>query len=257
MKRSNIKEFLKNFLEKEERGCLLIYGPEGVGKFSLLKEILDDLKDFEKIIIENEEKFLHLSTAHFLVTLSKYKPQTKRIVVIKSAHKFQKEAQNAILKTLEEPLSKTIFILITSKLNKILQTVRSRSILIKFLPFSKEETLEILKERNFSFQDIELALKIYPHQPGKAIEILENKEKIKILRNFFQIPEIEKLKLVEEIKKNFYLSEFLEIYILYEREKIYKERKTRLLKEILNLYSESDYFLNEDLQLTNLILNNG
>ena len=58
-----------------------------------------------------------------------------------------KEAQNALLKTLEEPPEYAVIILVTSNENLLLNTIKSRCIKILFSNLSDEEILEYF-ERN-------------------------------------------------------------------------------------------------------------
>ena len=250
------KQILKDLLENMNQGTILVFGPEGVGKFSFLKEILKDKK--ETIFINSEEKILKIDTARMITSLGLQK-STKRIVVINDAHKFQNQSQNTLLKTLEEPFSKTIFVLITHRFYKILPTIRSRSILIRFGLVSFEETVKILKEKGYRAKEIELALNFYPGQPGKALKFLENKNKREVFQKFILANQEDKVLLIDELKNNFSLSEFLENYILFLRKKIFDSPLVLFqIKNILNLYHESlNYNLNFDIQIANLILNNG
>ena len=69
----------------------------------------------------------------------------KKIVLIVDAHLLNEAASNCLLKTLEEP-SNGIFILITSKLNLLLDTIVSRCQLIRFRSFSGKQLKYILKD---------------------------------------------------------------------------------------------------------------
>ena len=58
----------------------------------------------------------------------------KKVFIIEDSEKMTEEAQNALLKTLEEPPEYMVIILITSNENKLLNTVKSRCIRINFIP---------------------------------------------------------------------------------------------------------------------------
>jgi hypothetical protein len=251
------QKILKELIEKDV-SPILVVGPEGVGKFSFLKEYLDSQK-IEKIAIQTEDKNFKIDTARFLVSLSQKKSE-KRIVLFDNVHKFQIYSQNTLLKTLEETPSKTIFILVSHQENKILPTIRSRSMKVKFGLVKKEETEKFLKEKGFNKKDIDLALYFYPYQPGKAFRFLISK-KFELLNKFLIQQELN----LEELKNNFTLQEFLENYLLFLRKELLEKIKERKLiaqeikkiKDCLNLYYDSDYNLNFELQLANLLLSHG
>ena len=62
----------------------------------------------------------------------------KKIVLIIDSHLLNEAASNCLLKTLEEP-SNGIFILLTSKLNLLLDTIISRCQIIRFRSLSSEQ----------------------------------------------------------------------------------------------------------------------
>ena len=87
----------------------------------------------------------------------------KKIVLISDAHLLNEAASNCLLKILEEP-SNGLFILLTSKINLLLDTIKSRCQLIRFKSFSSKQLESILKNslesskleisKKFNFQDL-------------------------------------------------------------------------------------------------------
>ena len=67
-----------------------------------------------------------------------------RFVIIEDAHLMNDQAQNALLKNLEEPPEGIIFILLTSNKDKLLSTIQSRCWQINFEPLNAELIKEIL-----------------------------------------------------------------------------------------------------------------
>lgn len=67
-----------------------------------------------------------------------------RVVVVEEADRLRVEAANAFLKTLEEPPSRTHFVLVTAAPEKLLDTVRSRCQKIRFSPLGEETLAAIL-----------------------------------------------------------------------------------------------------------------
>jgi len=104
----------------------------------------------------------------------------KKIVLINDAHLLNEAASNCLLKTLEEP-SNGIFILLTSKLNLLLNTIISRCQIVRFRSFSSEQIKSILKEyldtfklkinTNLKFEDLINSANGSPNKLLKNIEI--------------------------------------------------------------------------------------
>jgi DNA polymerase III subunit delta' len=78
----------------------------------------------------------------------------RRVVIIDEADALMQAAQNALLKTLEEPPSASIFVLVSSIPDALLPTVRSRCSRLRFPALSTSEVTEILKrDHGYSEQD--------------------------------------------------------------------------------------------------------
>jgi DNA polymerase III gamma/tau subunit len=75
-----------------------------------------------------------------------------RIIIIDEASSMNASAANALLKMLEEPREKTVFILVTSNIGMLLPTVISRCLLLGFSPVPDEVLLNVFKAE---FSDIE------------------------------------------------------------------------------------------------------
>jgi DNA polymerase III subunit delta' len=132
--------------------------------------------------IRDISKFLSIS----------FEDLTHRVVVISEAHLMNEPAQNALLKSLEEPPRGVIFILCTAYSERLKETIRSRCWTINFNPMSDEELVDVLT-LYFSTEK-SLAEKVVPFASGSvtvALELLENdfeelREKtIRILRYSF------------------------------------------------------------------------
>jgi len=98
-----------------------------------------------------------------------------RFIIISDAHLMNEQAQNALLKNLEEPPEGIIFILLTSDKNKLLPTIQSRCWQIQFGPLSELAIKEIL-ESYFSIKR-EIVEKVIPFVEGSplnAIDLIQN-----------------------------------------------------------------------------------
>ncbi|MEM1031682.1 MAG: DNA polymerase III subunit delta' [Myxococcota bacterium] len=67
-----------------------------------------------------------------------------QVFIIRDADQLSISAANALLKTLEEPRAGTHFILLTSQPERLLDTIRSRTLPVRFGPLSEEVLREIL-----------------------------------------------------------------------------------------------------------------
>jgi DNA polymerase III subunit delta' len=68
------------------------------------------------------------------------------VVIVASAQEMNEKAQNAFLKTLEEPPADTVLLLLASAPDKLLPTIRSRLSKVPFVPLSTEFVVERLKK---------------------------------------------------------------------------------------------------------------
>jgi len=100
----------------------------------------------------------------------------KKVYIINNADTMTTEAQNCLLKTLEEPPEFVVIILISSNENIILNTIKSRCMTIKFHNIEDKELLEYAKSQ-LGYENIsENLLKSFDGSIGKAIKLKDNKE---------------------------------------------------------------------------------
>ncbi len=78
-----------------------------------------------------------------------YAPHEGRaqVFIVRAADELSISAANALLKTLEEPRPATHFILLSARPEKLLDTIRSRSLPVRFAPLPDEVVAEILTAR--------------------------------------------------------------------------------------------------------------
>ncbi|HEY0464840.1 MAG TPA: DNA polymerase III subunit [Polyangiaceae bacterium] len=70
-----------------------------------------------------------------------------RIFIIRDADELTVSAANALLKTLEEPGQGTHFVLLTSRPNRLLDTIRSRTLPVRFSPLPDALVAQILQAK--------------------------------------------------------------------------------------------------------------
>ena len=97
-----------------------------------------------------------------------------RVVLILEAGKMTTQAQNALLKTLEEPPKGTFFILTTEHTESLLTTVISRCQRISLRPWKEETIRRMLEARGVEGQRAQAAARVSGGSPGKAIQYAED-----------------------------------------------------------------------------------
>ena len=87
-----------------------------------------------------------IAQARELVRQVGYRPfeARVRVVIIDDADELGVDSQDALLKTLEEPPSRNVFVLVTSRPNLLSTTVRSRCCALRFAPLPVAEIAEAL-----------------------------------------------------------------------------------------------------------------
>lgn len=123
------------------------------------------------------------------------KPITSRrkVYVIDDADLMSEESQNCLLKTLEEPPEYAVIILIVSNESRILPTIKSRCVIIKFQPLTSKEIKQVKPELSDdliqllegSLQDaenIEQKKEQYA-QLLNLVNVLENKQLVEVFNS--------------------------------------------------------------------------
>lgn len=75
------------------------------------------------------------------------------VVIVRDADELTIQAANALLKTLEEPRSGVHFVLLTSRPNRLLDTVRSRTLAVRFRPLP-DDALKTILQRHEKPQNV-------------------------------------------------------------------------------------------------------
>lgn len=209
--------FIKSILGERLHHAWLITGVKGVGKATLAyrmaryllgaSQLLNDGLDFSpddpisqriasmghgNVFVlrrpyDQKTKKLRseipVSEARALKDFLSQKPSESgwRIVIIDSMDEMNRNAENAILKSLEEPPEKTMFFLICSNPGRLLPTVRSRCVNLRLLGVEPDQIRLWLKQfRDFDADILDAAVKLSRGGPGRAFALCESADNVLI-----------------------------------------------------------------------------
>lgn len=105
-----------------------------------------------------------------------------RVVIIEPVEKMNAAGQNALLKSLEEPLSNVVFLLLTHEFSATLGTIASRCVRVKMTPWPDELMQQALAADDYADADIQRVLPLSGGNIGTALSLLsggDNDEDVK------------------------------------------------------------------------------
>jgi DNA polymerase-3 subunit delta' len=98
-----------------------------------------------------------------------------KIMIIWLPEKMQEECSNKLLKIIEEPYDKTVFLLVSENPDRILETIRSRSQSLHIPPIDEISLAKAISEKyNLSGEEMDSVVHLSNGSYLKAEEILEN-----------------------------------------------------------------------------------
>lgn len=100
----------------------------------------------------------------------------RRVIIIERADKMNQPAQNALLKTLEEPISGTVFLLLTDSPELLLPTIISRCRALKLHPWPDEVVLRALQAHGVPDSMARRALSVSGGSIGQALAVAADEE---------------------------------------------------------------------------------
>lgn len=170
-----------------------------------------------------------------------------KIYIVDEAEKLNEQAQNALLKTIEEPPEYAVILLLTNNSNQLLPTILSRCVLLNFKPLPKEVVKKYLMEEcKIPDYQAELSAVFSAGNLGKAIryaslqEFTETKDEIIHLMKYLEDMELnemmEALRYFSEKKAS--MDECIDLMVLWFRDvlmfKATKDVNLVLYKEQIN-----------------------
>ena len=112
---------------------------------------------------------------------------SKKIYILKNLEESLASSQNKLLKTLEEPSSSVIFILVSASQYKILPTIRSRCNILKVEEPSKEDIIKYVKDLGKDQKTAEEIVDLSSGSLANVHKLLEDEEFSKMQRSMINI----------------------------------------------------------------------
>ena len=154
--------------------CLQPSGEDSCGACASCRRIARGVHADVLLIEPGETGAIKVDQVREAVERSAYRPfeGRRRVVVIDDADAILQEAQNALLKTLEEPPAASSFVLVTSRPDMLLPTVRSRCQRMRFGPLAPAEIAAVLTgEHGYADPDAHAAAAAADGSLGAALAL--------------------------------------------------------------------------------------
>ncbi len=204
---TNIKTVLEKSIKQNKLShSYLFIGTQGIGKKMIATEFakmilcLDDNKycnhcksciEFDTnnnpdfVLISPDGNNIKIEQIRDIQKRIQEKPiiSEKKVYIIDNADLMTTEAQNCLLKTLEEPPEFAVIILIGSNSNTFLPTIKSRCTIMNFNKISDEEMTKYLREKCDVKNIDQNMLYMYQGSIGKSLELKEKQEEYRNIEN--------------------------------------------------------------------------
>ncbi len=209
---------LTRLLASQPHG-ILISGPAGSGKETFSRTVAASLLDIPSAklasypymrIIDPADKTISIEAIRELQPFLKLKipvpAAINRLVIIARAERMGQEAQNALLKTLEEPPAGTVIILTAESTLALLPTILSRVVELPLLPVSQAQAEAFYKDTHKD-ADIKRHYALSQGQAGLLAALLADEDHPLIqavaeAKQLLGLPAAERLLMTDELAKD-------------------------------------------------------
>ena len=231
----DVKKYLTNCIENKNFSHSYIFsGIKGVGKYTFAKDfakcILEDSMMQDYYELGPDGKSIKVAQIRELQNVINIKPtfSKKSVYIIDDADLMTIEAQNSLLKTLEEPPEYAVIILIVHNERSVLSTVKSRCINIKFSKLSDKDIKKYFLKNDLNFEDKNInVFKVLDGSLNNIDFIKDDYDELLNLTVF-----------VTNLKKNKVINFFQDGSVFYDNH----DKIIRLLEYLNILLFENSYF---------------
>jgi DNA polymerase III subunit delta' len=146
---------------------------DGCGECASCRRIARGIHPDVIVVEPGDMGTIKIEQVRDVIDRSQYRPfeGRRRVVIIDEADAAGDDAQSALLKTLEEPPSASVFILVSSMPDALLPTVLSRCPRLRFSPLTPTEVARALvRDHRYSEQDARIAAAESDGSIGRALE---------------------------------------------------------------------------------------
>lgn len=153
-----------------------------------------------------------------------------KIYIISDADKMTVQAQNAILKTIEEPPEYAVIILLTTNSQTLLDTIRSRCVFIDLKPVPDEQVKAYLMEEiQVPDYEADICVAFAQGNIGKAVRLASSEDfsaikssAMRLIRNAGRMEVSELIDYVKEVQEyKLSIQDYLDILALWYRDMVY------------------------------------
>jgi len=193
--------YLKEVLADDKNlipNVFLLHGPTGCGKTTIARIIANELEcskeDFNEI---NTANFRGIDSVREIIRNSKYHSLhgDVRVWLIDESHKLTGDAQNALLKLLEDPPAHSYFILCTTEPEKLLNTVKGRCMQLQMKPLNENQMFTLLR-RVVKEEGQKITKSVYEQITQDSLGLPRNA--IQILEKVLRVPAERQLEMAQQ-----------------------------------------------------------
>ena len=177
----------------------LLVGPGHIGKYTVAKKLASILQcennfcgvcptciqvrkgsHIDTMEFPNNHESIKIDQVREIISRCNMSGQSRyKIVMLQSLGRMTPEASNALLKTLEEPPPRTIFIMTTTNIREILPTILSRARVMRFHLFSYDFIKDMIKSKypETDEEKIDQVARLSLGRTGQAIDLMDEQDK--------------------------------------------------------------------------------